>query len=60
MKLYEVNASKTDESNKDSLYSTASKNCEVRSDEMFHGVRELRKRSREGNKQAVSNVWEVS
>ena len=55
-----MNASKTDESNKDSLYSTASKNCEVRSDEMFHGVRELRKRSKEDNKQAVSNVWEVS
>ena len=49
-KLYEVNASKTDESNNDSLYSTTSKNHEVRSDEMFHGVGELIKRLKKGNK----------
>ena len=49
-KLYEVNASRTDESNNDSLYSTASKNREVRNDEMFHKVRELRQRLKEGNK----------
>ena len=49
-KLYEVNASKTDESNNDSLYSTTSKNREVRSDEMFHEVGELIKRLKEGNK----------
>ena len=42
-KFFAVNASKTDESNDDSLYSTGSKNRAVRSDEMFHGVRELRK-----------------
>ena len=50
MKLYEVNASRTDESNNDSLYSPASKNHEVRSDEMFHRVRELRERLKEGDK----------
>ena len=49
-KLYEVIAFKTDESNNDSLYSTAPKNREVRSDEMFHGVRELRKQLKEDNK----------
>ena len=43
-------ASKTDESNNDSLYFTASKNCEVRSNKMFHGVRELRKQLKEDNK----------
>ena len=43
MNLYEVIASKTDESDGDSLNSTTSKYRELRIDEMFHGVRELRK-----------------
>ena len=49
-KLYEVIGFKTDESNNDSLYSTAPKNREVRSDKMFHEVRELRKQLKEDNK----------
>ena len=43
-------ASKTDESNNNSLYFTALKNREVRSNEMFHGVRELRKQLKDDNK----------
>ena len=49
-KLCELIASKTDESSNDSLYSTASKICKVRSDKMFHVVRELRKRLKEDKK----------
>ena len=51
-----MNASKTDESNNDSLYSTTSKNREVRSNKMFHGVRELIKRLKEGHK--LSQMYE--
>ena len=49
-KLCELIASKTDESSNDSLYSTASKICEVRSDKMFYVVRELRKWLKEDKK----------
>ena len=43
-KLYEVKFSMADKSNESSLYSTALKSHEVRSDEIFHGAKELRKR----------------